>query len=1111
MRQGVLFSIIVICAISCFADTLIVDLAGAGDYSTIQSAIDASTIGDTIIVHTGTYYENISIDKNIVLTSTDPNDLSIRDNTVIDGQQLDQTVIFSGIEDANCVIAGFTITNGLQGIYGSGTLAQISKCHISNNLAEGLLNCDGLIDGCIVKENQGIGLSFCDGGIENCTVEENQRSGIRFCDGIINNSVIINNFTEHYGGGIGYCDGTITNCVISNNHADHNGGGVYQSNDIINCLISNNSTNSGGGGIYDCQGDITNCTIVGNSAFRGGGVFGCEGVIENSIIWYNIATEYDNISLWQIDIFHSCHPEATGETNIPQKPLFKNIYSANPEEWDLHLIAGSPCLDMGTNTVSVELSDMDIDGNPRVQDSDNDEIATIDMGAYECSSSSQQVIALSENLFYFRSNEAKLESEVQYGTFTISNWGPGALNWEVLEEISWLSVDIAEGTSQNRNDITTVTFSVDNTELAPGDYEGTISIVSENCSNSPAVIKVFLTVYQHHLVPSEYSTIQSAINSANDYDKVTVFPGTYNEDLTMNGKNIILSSLNPEDPNIVNNTIIDAEPLLYRSVFIFEGTENEDCLITGFTITGGEPIGTFEKGSGGGIRGYSAKATVSYCVFKNNKPRGGGSAIYDLDGLITDCVIESNSTSYYSNTGAIEDCDGTIRRCLFNNNKYSGIYDCRASIEDCIFTNNRNGVSRGSGTIQNCIFMYNIIGIKGFTGQTISSKIVNNNTGIAGTYEKHDVHNCIIANNVYTGITGSGKRMNCTIIGNGGNGIAFSHLVNSSIIENCIIAFNGNYGLQYDQEFSSSINHCLFYNNSLGLCVYNSNILGEPDRFINTVSELNLRPDCSDNISGDPLILNWQNGDFNLWPDSPCIDSGNPNYLSTGNEKDFNGNPRIIDGDNDGIPVIDIGACEYQNKNTPPVADAGDDQTVYAWIDGYAMVELDGTGSTDADGDVLEYTWYDGNDLIAVGAEPNVLLPVGEHVIDLIVNDGTEDSEPNSCVVTVVEAIETKAKLTPQALNRKSNQPHVIGRLELAGIGEADVDPNEPMAMMPGDIAAERVEVLPGKKGAITLKGFFGHRVLMEAITEDGDVEVTIAAKLLTGQWVYGVDVAKVK
>ena len=268
---------------------------------------------------------------------------------------------------------------------------------------------------------------------------------------------------------------------------------------------------------------------------------------------------------------------------------------------------------------------------------------------------------------------------------------------------------------------------------------------------------------------------------------------------------------------------------------------------------------------------------------------------------------------------------------------------------------------------------------------------------------------------------------------------------------------------------------------------------------------LDIALDGGGNIDSDPVFADPNLMNYRLLSSSPCINSGDPNYIIAPGEIDLDGNPRVNGS------FVDTGAYEYQNAL--PVADSGSEQAVYAWINGYAMVFLDGTGSYDDDGDMLEYFWYDGNDLITTGAEPNVLLPVGENVIDLIVNDGIEDSEPNDVVITVIEAIETEAKLTPQSVNRKSKRPHVIGRLELTGQAEEYIDLTEPMVLMPGDIAAERVTILPGKKkgDSITLVGFFDNAALMEAFTEDGDVEVTIAAKLLTGQWVHGRDSVKVK
>jgi hypothetical protein len=95
--------------------------------------------------------------------------------------------------------------------------------------------------------------------------------------------------------------------------------------------------------------------------------------------------------------------------------------------------------------------------------------------------------------------------------------------------------------------------------------------------------------------------------------------------------------------------------------------------------------------------------------------------------------------------------------------------------------------------------------------------------------------------------------------------------------------------------------------------------------------------------------------------------------------------------------------------NTPPVANAGPNQAAYAWIDGYADVNLDGSGSYDDDNDVLYYYWswtIDGNDYEANGVNPTIELPVGVHTIQLIVNDGLVDSVPDEVVVTVIEPVE---------------------------------------------------------------------------------------------------------
>jgi hypothetical protein len=71
------------------------------------------------------------------------------------------------------------------------------------------------------------------------------------------------------------------------------------------------------------------------------------------------------------------------------------------------------------------------------------------------------------------------------------------------------------------------------------------------------------------------------------------------------------------------------------------------------------------------------------------------------------------------------------------------------------------------------------------------------------------------------------------------------------------------------------------------------------------------------------------------------------------------------------------------------------------------MVTLDGSGSNDADGDLLTFTWtgpFVGSP--AHGAAPTVTLEAGcpgDYLITLVVTDGIDDSGPNEVVITVVD------------------------------------------------------------------------------------------------------------
>jgi len=72
-----------------------------GDFNSIQQAVNNVSSGDTIFVHTGTYYERVVINKSIALVGEN------RGSTIIDGSQSGNVIYI--INTANVTIEGFTV------------------------------------------------------------------------------------------------------------------------------------------------------------------------------------------------------------------------------------------------------------------------------------------------------------------------------------------------------------------------------------------------------------------------------------------------------------------------------------------------------------------------------------------------------------------------------------------------------------------------------------------------------------------------------------------------------------------------------------------------------------------------------------------------------------------------------------------------------------------------------------------------------------------------------------------------------------------------------------------------------------------------------------------
>jgi hypothetical protein len=110
--------------------------------------------------------------------------------------------------------------------------------------------------------------------------------------------------------------------------------------------------------------------------------------------------------------------------------------------------------------------------------------------------------------------------------------------------------------------------------------------------------------------------------------------------------------------------------------------------------------------------------------------------------------------------------------------------------------------------------------------------------------------------------------------------------------------------------------------------------------------------------------------------------------------------------------------------NRPPIADAGPDQTVAASAQCTATVQLDGTRSSDPDGDAISYTWT-GRFGTAKDPSPLVTLGTGTQIITLVVTDSTGATSSDTVQVTVADTTPptiTGVTATPATLSPPNHQ-----------------------------------------------------------------------------------------
>lgn len=202
-----LFIIINICL---YSSTIEVNQDGSCDFTIIQEAINSSTNGDTVLVHPGTYYENVDMNnKDITLCSLEATtgDSTYIESTIIDGNQSGSCIKIMSGEDVT--IQGFSLTNGT-GTYfnyetqGGGLIAvdfavlNLVSCNIYGNYA---------------PYGGGIFIRFADSFLSNVNVYDNRAlylSGGLYLFGWHSSGL---SFHAEFD--------SVTKCSIYNNHASY--------------------------------------------------------------------------------------------------------------------------------------------------------------------------------------------------------------------------------------------------------------------------------------------------------------------------------------------------------------------------------------------------------------------------------------------------------------------------------------------------------------------------------------------------------------------------------------------------------------------------------------------------------------------------------------------------------------------------------------------------------------------------------------------------------------------------------------------------------------------------------------------------------------------------
>jgi beta propeller repeat protein/parallel beta-helix repeat protein len=218
-----------------------------------------------------------------------------------------------------------------------------------------------------------------------------------------------------------------------------------------------------------------------------------------------------------------------------------------------------------------------------------------------------------------------------------------------------------------------------------------------------------------------YDYIQHAIVSASEGDYILVNEGIYHEKINFKGKNITVSSKEPNNPAVIAATVLTSD----GQIVTFSNNEDANSILCGFTITGGNR----------GIYGSNASPSIQNCNIYGNF--SAGISLYDESKpIITHCSIVANTGS------GIEMRPRKSGRKKYYN--YPNISNC------IIAANNQYGIFGGNPTITNCTISDNPQGgiYDNFIFTVVTNSIIYNNGDGSVTAQIYDDRSIVTYSNI---------------------------------------------------------------------------------------------------------------------------------------------------------------------------------------------------------------------------------------------------------------------------------------------------------------------------------------------------------------------------